>query len=161
DDRAVQDRAGPDARPGADQRLPDPGARFDHRALQDGAAVDARALADDGARPDDRAAGELGVRGDVGVLQDETLAAAAGDGRGGGAAQDGVGGAADECLGGAQVEPVGGVDHALEVGAFGEQSGEGLAFDGDGPPGRDGVDHRPVEDIGARVDLVGDDLLGG
>ncbi len=46
------------------------------------------------------------------------------------------------------------------MGAALQQAGEGLAFDGDRTAGRDGVDDRAVEDVGARVDLVGDDLLG-
>lgn len=84
----------------------------------------------------------------------------AGDGRGRRAPEDEVGGAAHEGLGGAQVQPVRGVDHALEVGAGREQVGERLAFHGDGAARRDRVDDRAAEHVGARVDLVGDDLLG-
>lgn len=48
---------------------------------------------------------------------------------------------------------------ALEVGPRREQPGERLAFHRHRPPRRDRVDHRPPEDVRARVDLVGDDLL--
>ncbi len=41
-----------------------------------------------------------------------------------------------------------------------QQPGEGLAFDGDGAAGGDGVDDGAAEDVGPGVDLVGDDLLG-
>jgi hypothetical protein len=161
DDSGFQDRTGADAGARADEGVPDHGTGFDDGPGVHQAAVDDRACTDDRTGGDRGAAGELGVVRDVGAVEDEALAAPAGDGRGGGVAQYEVGGAADECLGGAEVEPVSGVDHALEVGAGGEQSGEGLALDGYRAAGRDGVDDRAVEDIRARVDLVGDDLFGG
>lgn len=46
------------------------------------------------------------------------------------------------------------------MGAGREQAGERLAFHGDGAARRDRVDDRAAEHVGARVDLVGDDLLG-
>ena len=158
----VQDGASPMRAPAPTRESRDDGAGFDDGARQDRAADDPRARR---RRPRPRPTTvppvELGVGATWRVGQDQAVAAAAGDGRGRRPAEHQVGGAADEGRRGAEVQPVRGVDHALEVRAGGQQPGERLALDRDRPAGRDRVDHRAAEDVAARVDLVGDDLLGG
>ena len=134
---------------------------LDDRAVQDRAAVDAGAARRSVAprRPTVPPV-SFASGGDRGRRAGQAVAARPGDGRGRRAAEDEVGGAADEGLRGAEVQPVGGVDHALQVGARGQQAGERLALHGDRAARRDRVDDRAAEDVGARVDLVGDDLLG-
>ena len=158
--RAVQDRPRADPRTRPHQRVRHHRPRLDDRTRQNRAALHARPRADDRALCHHRAAGQLRVGGDLRRRQDQAVAAAAGDGGGRGAAEDQVRRAAYEGRRGAEVEPVRRVHHALEVGAAGQQAGEGLALHRHRPARRDAVDDRAPEHIRARVDLVGDDLLG-
>ena len=63
--------------------------------------------------------------------------------------------------GGADVEPVGGGREGVELPAPGQQAGERLPLDRHRPAGRDVIEHRRLEDVGAGVDPVGGASPGG
>ena len=161
EDRAGDGRPASDDRPRAhDGRLhgaarTDHGAGADHRKAPDARPrADPRVLADVDGRHEPCLGVDLGGRGDEHEVATELVADLGAE-----PALEHVVLRLQVGVGRAHVEPVSRQREPVD-GSLGAELREDLALDRDGATGRDQVEHARLEDVEARVDQVGVDLLG-